>query len=171
MKNTAHFDHWLPRVPKTLSVPETTIFENLSMTEQKYPNKIAIEYYGSSMTYSEFLNEVETLAGYLKNKLNIEKGENVLLFMQNSPQFLISMFAILRIQAVIVPINPMSITNELEFFVKDGNIKHGLIGQELYEKVAAPLVKNKILEQQIIARSEEHTSELQSRGHLVCRLL
>src|SRR5690625_6782126 len=121
------------------------------------------------MTYSEFLNEVETLAGYLKNKLNIEKGENVLLFMQNSPQFLISMFAILRIQAVIVPINPMSITNELEFFVKDGNIKHGLIGQELYEKVAAPLVKNKILEQPIIAaRSEEHTSELQSRGHLVC---
>src|SRR5699024_3696280 len=76
---------------------------------------------------------------------------NVLLFMQNSPQFLISMFAILRIQAVIVPINPMSITNELEFFVKDGNIKHGLIGQELYEKVAAPLVKNKILEQPIIA--------------------
>src|SRR5690625_8053432 len=96
------------------------------MTEQKYPNKIAIEYYGSSMTYSEFLNEVETLAGYLKNKLNIEKGENVLLFMQNYPQFLISMFAILRIQAVIVPINPMSITNELEFFVKDVNIKQVL---------------------------------------------
>src|SRR5690625_6655223 len=25
--------------------------------------------------------------------------------------------------------------------------------------------------QQLVARSEEHTSELQSRGHLVCRLL
>jgi len=166
MKNTAHFDHWLPRVPKTLSVPETTIFENLSMTEQKYPNKIAIEYYGSSMTYSEFLNEVETLAGYLKNKLNIEKGENVLLFMQNSPQFLISMFAILRIQAVIVPINPMSITNELEFFVKDGNIKHGLIGQELYEKVAAPLVKNKILEQPIIAAYSTYTNPNKALGKI-----
>src|SRR5690625_1538541 len=166
MKNTAHFDHWLPRVPKTLSVPETTIFENLSMTEQKYPNKIAIEYYGSSMTYSELLNEVETLAGYLKNKLNIEKGENVLLFMQNSPQFLISMFAILRIQAVIVPINPMSITNELEFFVKDGNIKHGLIGQELYEKVAAPLVKNKILEQPIIAAYSTYTNPNKALGKI-----
>src|SRR5690625_7172790 len=86
--------------------------------------------------------------------------------MQNSPQFLISMFAILRIQAVIVPINPMSITNELEFFVKDGNIKHGLIGQELYEKVAAPLVKNKILEQPIIAAYSTYTNPNKALGKI-----
>src|SRR5699024_12611244 len=78
--------------------------------------------------------------------------------MQNSPQFLIIMFTILRIQAVIVPIKPMSITNELEFFVKDGNINHGLIGQELYEKVAAPFVKNKVLEQPIIAAYPTYTN-------------
>src|SRR5690625_5483422 len=29
----------------------------------------------------------------------------------------------------------------------------------------------KLLEKEGISRSEEHTSELQSRGHLVCRLL
>src|SRR5690625_6810805 len=28
-----------------------------------------------------------------------------------------------------------------------------------------------VLAQAVLARSEEHTSELQSRGHLVCRLL
>src|SRR5437870_11276431 len=36
-----------------------------------------------------------------------------------------------------------------------------------YESTAAVLVLKKRLE----TRSEEHTSELQSRGHLVCRLL
>src|SRR5690625_6709060 len=29
----------------------------------------------------------------------------------------------------------------------------------------------RIIDQEIFLRSEEHTSELQSRGHLVCRLL
>src|SRR5699024_999262 len=93
MRNTVHFDHWLPRVPKTFTVPETTLFDNLLMTVQNYPDKVAIEYYGASMTYSKLLEEVEKLAGYLESKLNIQKGENVLLFMQNSPQFIISMFA------------------------------------------------------------------------------
>src|SRR5690625_7065350 len=30
---------------------------------------------------------------------------------------------------------------------------------------------NEVLVHAVVARSEEHTSELQSRGHLVCRLL
>ncbi|HLR55106.1 MAG TPA: long-chain-fatty-acid--CoA ligase [Pseudogracilibacillus sp.] len=166
MRNTVHFDHWLPRVPKTLTVPETTLFDNLLMTVQKYPDKVAIEYYGASMTYSKLLDEVEKLAGYLESKLNIQKGENVLLFMQNSPQFIISMFAILRIRAVVVPINPMSITSELEFFVEDGNIKHALIGQELYEKTAAPLVENKVLEQPIIAAYSAYTNPDEALGDI-----
>src|SRR5699024_11285369 len=61
---------------------------------------------------------------------------------------------------------PMSITNELEFFVKDGNIKHGLIGQEQYEKVAAPLVKNKILEQPIIAAYSTYTNHNKELGKI-----
>src|SRR5699024_3825693 len=86
--------------------------------------------------------------------------------MQNSPQFLISMFALLLIQSVIFLINPMSIINEFEFFVKHGNIKHGLIGQELYEKVAAPLVKNKILEQPIIGAYLTYTNPNKALGKI-----
>src|SRR5690625_6661347 len=41
---------------------------------------------------------------------------------------------------------------------------------EVVEVVQQTLVKTRI-EGSLPARSEEHTSELQSRGHLVCRLL
>src|SRR5699024_10726384 len=87
----------------------------------------------------------------------MQKGDNVLLFMQNSPQYIISMFAVLRIRAVVVPINPMSTTSDLEFFVNDGDVKHALIGQELYEK-AAPLVENKTLEHTIIAAYSDYAN-------------
>src|SRR5690625_6500088 len=33
------------------------------------------------------------------------------------------------------------------------------------------LLRKKLRDQEVVERSEEHTSELQSRGHLVCRLL
>src|SRR5690625_5891369 len=40
-----------------------------------------------------------------------------------------------------------------------------------YVMGAASLAASGILMHLIMSRSEEHTSELQSRGHLVCRLL
>lgn len=157
MKNTAHFKYWPPRLPKELTVPETTLFDNLAITTKKYPTKTAIEYYGNALTYEDILNDVEKMAGYLESELGMQKGDNVLLFMQNSPQYIISMFAVLRIRAVVVPINPMSTTSDLEFFVNDGDVKHALIGQELYEK-AAPLVENKTLEHTIIAAYSDYAN-------------
>src|SRR5437660_7276388 len=50
-----------------------------------------------------------------------------------------------------------------------------LLSQKRATAVMAYLVKKGIAESRLTAiglgRSEEHTSELQSRGHLVCRLL
>src|SRR5207253_9709725 len=52
----------------------------------------------------------------------------------------------------------------------------GMIGQESYDE-ALPRVSDAATlylwrrPAFLVARSEEHTSELQSRGHLVCRLL
>src|SRR5690625_7112083 len=43
------------------------------------------------------------------------------------------------------------------------------VGKRTAERIILEL-KNKLPEH-LAARSEEHTSELQSRGHLVCRLL
>lgn len=148
--NTNHFEFWPSRVAKTLTVPETTLYDNLTITTKKYPDKTAIHYYGASYTYQQLLDEVEQLAGYLEKTLQVKQDEKVLLFMQNSPQFLISFFAILRVRAAVVPINPMSTTADLAFYVKDCGIKHALTGQELYEKVT-PLKKDTSLENIIIA--------------------
>src|SRR5690625_2963883 len=114
--HTRHLEFFPARVSKTLTIPETTIYDNLVMTAKKYPEKVAIEYYGGSYTYKQVLKEVEHLAGYLERTLKVKQEENVLLLMQNSPQFLIGFYAILRIRAVVVPINPMSTTDDLAFF-------------------------------------------------------
>jgi hypothetical protein len=54
----------------------------------------------------------ERIAGYLQHRCGVRKGDRVLLFMQNSPQFVIAYYGILRANAVVVPLNPMYLTQE-----------------------------------------------------------
>lgn len=152
---TRHFAFWPPRLAKTLTVPETTLYNNLEITAKKYPDKVAIQFYGGNLTYGQLLEQVEKLAGYLQHNLGVQKDEKVLLFMQNSPQFVIGFFAILRIQAVIVPINPMSTTEDLTFYVNDCNIKNALISQELLDK-ATPIKEETSLETIIAAAYSDY---------------
>lgn len=156
--NKNHFKFWPPRLSKSLTIPKTTIYDNLVISTKKYPDKIAIHYYGRSITYTELLEEVEILAGYLKKKLGVEKQEKVLLFTQNSPQYLISFFAILRLRAVVVPINPMSTTQDLAFYVKDCDIKYAIIGEELYDNIV-PLIKETSLNNIIVTSYSEYSGE------------
>ena len=63
MKHTAHFEFWPPRIAKSLTLPETTIYDNLAITAKKYPNKTAYEFYGGSATYGELLDETDKWLG------------------------------------------------------------------------------------------------------------
>src|SRR5207253_3939346 len=49
-------------------------------------------------------------------------------------------------------------------------VEHSTTGKSWRITLTAPFI-NRAAEVLILIRSEEHTSELQSRGHLVCRLL
>ncbi|AXI10226.1 long-chain fatty acid--CoA ligase [Oceanobacillus zhaokaii] len=153
--NTNHFEFWPSSLSKSLTVPQTTIYDNLVISAKRYPDKTSIYYYGKSITYKQLLEEVEILAGYLEKSLGIEKQDRILLLMQNSPQYLISFFAILRLRAIVIPINPMSTTKDIAFYVNDCEIKHALVGQELYDKVK-PLKKDTTLKNIIVATYSEY---------------
>ncbi len=161
----AHFKFWPRRVSKTLTVPRTTLYENLAISAKKYPDKVALHYYGGQYSYEQLLKEVDAFAGYLEKTLHVKSGEKILLFMQNSPQFLISYFAILRVRAVVVPMNPMNTAEELSFFIKDCEIKHALIGQELYNQIAS-LKESTSLENLIIAAYSDYAVPEQACGNV-----
>ena len=158
MQQTKHFEYWPPLLTKTITVPETTLYENLRISAQRYPNKVAIEYYGRALTYRQFIEEVDTLAAFMATHWKLKRGENVMLFMQNAPQYLIALYAILRNRAVAVPINPMSKTHELQFYLQDGDIHHACISQELYP-IAEVFVGDGQLENPIIATYRDYIEE------------
>lgn len=156
--NTSHYSVWPNRMPKFLTVPESPLFDNLAVTAKRYPKKTCLHYYGASMTYEEVLREVETLSSYLHHELQVKPKDRVILFMQNSPQYVIAFYAILRAHAVVVPVNPMNTTNELKFYIQDCECKTAIVGQELHQEIS-PLLENTSLTNLIItAYSDYHTS-------------
>ncbi|WP_041965208.1 long-chain fatty acid--CoA ligase [Mesobacillus selenatarsenatis] len=152
-----HFKHW-PKISKSLKLPETSLYENLKVSAARYPDQSAIYYYGNSISYKELDEEVNALAGFLQQKLGVTKGERVLLFMQNSPQFVIGFYAISRADAVVVPINPMLTAEELSFYIKDCGINSALVGQELYDKVE-PLIGTTPLNNVVVAAYSDYKGD------------
>jgi len=132
---TRHYAHWPPGVPKTLSVPRTSLFYNLEVSARRYPGKAALHYYGTDVTYAELLRSAEALAGYLQQRCGVQRGDRVLLYAQNCPQFVIGYYAILRADAVVVPVNPMNKRDELAFYIADAEARVIVSTQDLVAEI------------------------------------
>lgn len=145
-----HFRFWPPGVPHELAALETTVGDNLTVAARRYPAKPAIIYYDSVITYGALEDEVERLAGYLAVSCGVVKGDRVVVFMQNAPQFVAGYYAILRADAVVVPVNPMSRAEELRHIAEDSGARVILCGQELAGTVR-PLLDDGLLDRAIVA--------------------
>lgn len=154
----SHYEFWPARVPHSLPLPETSVYHNLQVTADRYPEKAAIVYYGTEISYGRLLEEVNALAGYLQEESGVEKGDRVILYLQNSPQFIVAFYAVLRLGAVVVPVNPMLVANELGHYVEDSEAKVAIVGQELYERIS-PLLGEGNLERIIFATYSDYLEE------------
>ncbi|MFB4164730.1 long-chain-fatty-acid--CoA ligase [Alteribacillus sp. JSM 102045] len=156
----AYKQFWPKRLPHTLTIPSISVHDNLRMTVEKYPDKVAVHYYGTTYTYQELLEQVSETAAFLQKELDVKKGERILLYMQNSPSFIISYYAILMAGAVVVPVNPMNKTAEISFYRKDCEARYVIAGQELLSNVI-PLLREKVLKNALVASYGDFIKENQ----------
>jgi fatty-acyl-CoA synthase len=153
--NTTHYKHWPAGLPYTLTAPQTSMYVNLEISARRYPDKTALIFYDATMTYAEFNAQVEAMAGYLQQDCGVQRGDRVLLNMQNSPQFIIGYYAILRADAMVVPVNPMLMTDELHHYVEDSGAKVAITSQEIFSRLA-PLVGSTGVKQAIVAAYSDY---------------
>jgi fatty-acyl-CoA synthase len=152
---TRHFAHWPPGIPRSIDIPRVSVFANLAASAARHPGKTAISYYGTHLSYGGVLREAEALAGFLQRRCGVRRGDRVLLFCQNSPQFIIGFYAILRADAVVVPVNPMNKTDELRHYVQDAGAAVMLTTQELWPH-AEPLAQPGSLEHVVVGAPSDY---------------
>ncbi|MGM0898754.1 MAG: fatty acid--CoA ligase family protein [Bacillota bacterium] len=84
--------------------------------------RIAYTFMGKETNYGEFDQSVSKFAGALQ-ELGVEKGDHVAFLLSNTPHFLISLYATMRIGATAVPINPIYSPDEIAYIVNNSDAK------------------------------------------------
>ncbi len=130
-----HHKFWPTRLPHQLTPPATSLWDNLATSARRYPGKPAVVFLGRVYTYRELVEKAERLAACLA-RLGVRKGDRVMLDMQNCPQLLISHFAILRANAVVVPVNPMNRVEELKHYIEDPDARVAITTADLAGDIA-----------------------------------
>jgi fatty-acyl-CoA synthase len=150
-----YFRFWPAHAAHDLIAPATNLFYNAEVSARRYPDKPFVIFYDTSVSFREFHDEATLVAGFLEKKCRITPGDRVLLLMQNSPQFMIGYYGILRANAVVVPLNPMYLTQEILRVAQDSGATTMLVSQELYPHVE-PLLKGGDLEYVIVAAYSDY---------------
>src|SRR4051812_22249981 len=104
-----HYDYW---VPPHVNYPRVPLYEILETAAVELPDQPATAFFGAVLSFEDIKNRSDRLAAAL-SALNVAKGDRVGIMLPNCPQYVIGAFAVLRLGAIIVNINPTYTAREL----------------------------------------------------------
>ncbi len=120
-------------VPTSIDYPEKTVPHFLFDAAEKYPDNVATNFFGATLSYKELTRQVNSLASALLN-LGVRKGDRVAIMLPNCPQAVISYYAVLRIGAVAVMTNPMYVEREMEYQFNNSEARVLIVLDHLFPK-------------------------------------
>ncbi|AHF07487.1 long-chain-fatty-acid--CoA ligase [Desulfitobacterium metallireducens] len=118
MNNLREQAFYEPGVRRHIEIPDMSLLEMFKQSVRKYPNQPALISKGQNWSYKEMDQAVEGLALALSLR-GIKFGDRVSIDMPNSPQWVISFFALMRLGCIVVQTNPLYVENELRAQLSD----------------------------------------------------
>jgi len=113
-----------------------------SDTVKKYPHHNALAFVGETpITYNEMNQKVYAVMAYLE-KLNVRRGDKVVILSHNMPHWGVVYFAITFMGAVAVPLLPDFHVNEIEKFILHSEAKVLFVSEDLRFKLKGVDEKN-----------------------------
>ncbi len=117
------------------------------------------------LTFSEFFDQVDRLAGQLVQRFGVRKGDRVAIAMRNQPSWLVAFAAIQRCAGVCVPLNSWGLRDELFHGLQDSGAhlllcdepRLQLLSNDLHAKGLATLVVGMAADQPL----DEHCQRLE----------
>src|SRR4029078_684709 len=111
----------------------------LRHSAERFPDKTALVASGKRLTYSPLDDLSDELAQGLVDR-GIARGDRVVLFLDNSAEAVVSIFAVLKAGAVFSPVNPSTKADKLAYILNNCRAR-GLITQQKIAAVAADAVE------------------------------
>jgi len=114
-----HYDYW---VRPHMTYPGRPLGDILAVTAVHRPDRPATHFLGAELTFLDLKRRSDALATSLAG-MGIAKGDRVGIMLPNCPQYIIAAFAVLRLGAVVVNINPSYTAREFLVVTTDSTPK------------------------------------------------
>jgi long-chain acyl-CoA synthetase len=120
-------------VPAEVEIPDHPVTQNLIKSATTYPNNTALIFgnvvdklgnalMDTTMDYQTLLGLTRRFALVLQ-RLGVNKGDRVALYLPNCPQFVIAYYATLMVGGIVVPCNPTYVAREIKHQSRDSGAK------------------------------------------------
>lgn len=115
-------------------IPNISIYEQVKMSKEKYPNNVAIKYMGKEINYTKLLKKIDiTAKGFYD--LGIRKGDIVTILLPNIPESLISLYALNKLGAIANMTHPLSAEEEIKQTLESTRSRYLIIYDAMYSKI------------------------------------
>jgi long-chain acyl-CoA synthetase len=121
-------------VPENIEVGTQTLIDLMDEVCAKYAKNRAITCHNETITFAQTKEYVQNFAASLV-ELGVEKGDRVAVVMPNIMQYPLAIFAILKIGAVVVNINPLYTEAEIDYLLHDSGAKVVIILDMMAKKL------------------------------------
>lgn len=154
-----------------ITIPQRLLGEALFRTADKFPFKTAIIVKGTDYAYSQLKENARNLAGYLIHA-GVKKGDRVAIYMDNSWQSIVSIYAATLSGAVFLVINPQTKADKLNYILNDCEAKILVTAQSLKNQLSTALTDTPHLKNVVISaankaqRTESAGQEIMAFPHL-----
>jgi len=126
--------YYEPGVPPDVEVPGCSVADLFDEATEKFSGRSALVFYGREISFRELRDQADRLADSL-SRLGLKKGDRIALYLLNSPQFVISYFAVLKLGCTVTPISPVYTSHEVRFQLEDSGARTIICQDILYDKV------------------------------------
>lgn len=133
------------------------LVERVRATAKSQPGKTAYHFVGTDTSYAEFDQSVAMFASALQD-MGVQKGDHVALLLGNTPHFLISLYATMRLGATAIPVNPIYSPDEISYILSDSDAKVVVALEQLLPLVEVASVKLPVIEHYIVCETSEEIS-------------
>ena len=134
-----------PGVRWDAEIPLTPVQQILEESASKWPNNPAVDFMGRKISYSE-LDDLANRAAKGLQKLGVEPGVHVGLYLPNTPHYLVSLFGVLKAGGTVVNYSPLDAARVLEHKIEDSRTDFliTLDMASLYPQMEAMLGKTRL---------------------------
>jgi len=102
---------------------------------RRWPRRAAVIYEGETYSYADLVAQTDAAVDLLR-EIGVAAGDRVAVFATNHPAILVVLFALARIGAVHLPLNPRCSLYEVRKVVADADISALVVGSPFQERVA-----------------------------------